>query len=190
MSQSDKFDTLSKIFYDADHEAGFASVNKLLDAAKNVDPTITKPHVVDFLKDSYVYTLHKPARRRYERNKVVVSHVNEQFMADLVDMQDDEFKKVNVDPRDKKPYQHILTCIDVLSKFAFALPLKNKKADTVKQALITIFQQRMPSKLMCDQGGEFNNRVVKQLCKENNIQFFTSRNYSIKCSVIERFNRT
>ena len=190
MSQNNKFDVLSKIYYDVDHEAGFGSINKLLKAGRLVDSQITRKDVEDFSKDSYVYTLHKSARRKYERNKVVVSHVDEQFMADLVDMQDDEFKKTNVDNSDKKPFAHILTCIDVLSKYAFAIPLKDKRAATIKQALEMIFQKRKPAKLMTDQGGEFWNSTIRNLCKEYGIHFFTSKNYTIKCSVVERFNRT
>lgn len=185
-----KFEILSRIYYDVDHPASFSSKEKLFRASRQELPSITRRDVDEFLKDSFVYTLHKPVRRKYKRNRVVVSHVDEQFMADLVDMQDNDFKKSNRDARDKKPYLHILTCIDILSKYAFAIPLKDKRAVTVRKALESIFEQRQPSKLMTDQGTEFNNSEVKKLCREQNIQYFTSLNYTIKCSVIERFNRT
>jgi len=100
----------------------------------------------------------------------------------LVDMQ--EFHLSN------RGYKYILTVIDIFSKFAWAIPLKNKNANSVTDAFKKIFQQRNPGKLQTDQGKEFVNQHLQKYLKELNIQFFTSKNPGTKCAVIERFNRT
>ena len=58
--------------------------------------------------------LHKPARR-----KVVVWGIDETWQADLVDMQ--AYSKMN------KGYTFLLTVIDNVSKFAWAISLKPKQ---------------------------------------------------------------
>ena len=95
------------------------------------------------------YTLHKQKRKNFLRNKVLVKNINEQFQADIVDMQ--MFSKHN------NNYKYILTVIDVLSKYAFAKPLKTKSSKDVLKAFENIFKERKPFKLQTDKGKEFVN---------------------------------
>ena len=65
---------------------------------------------------------------------------------------------------------YILTCINILSKYAWAFPLKNKKGDKVIQIFDKIFNQgRIPIKLQSDGGHEFNNALFKKYMKENGV---------------------
>ena len=121
-----------------------------------------------------VYTFQKPARRRYKRSLVIVFGIDEQFQADLVDLQN--LSRYN------KGYKYLLTCIDIFSKYAFVLPLKTKQG----QELV---KPRKPIKLQTDQGTEFKNLVFQKFLRDNNIAFFTV-NSGLKASVVERFNRT
>ena len=68
--------------------------------------------------------LHKPKRKNYLRRKIIVNHIDEIFAADLFEMQ--KFSKIN------KGYRYLLTYIDIFSKYAFVLPLKDKKGITIK----------------------------------------------------------
>ena len=126
--------------------------------------------------------LHKPKRKNYVRRKIIVNHIDEIFAADLVEMQ--KFSKIN------KGYRYLLTCIDIFSKYAFAIPLKDKKGITVKNALQKIFNKRKPKFLWTDNGKEFYNNQVNDLLEKNNIKLYSTNNSEIKSSVIERFNRT
>ena len=72
------------------------------------------------LLKSKTYTLHKPKRLNYLRNKVIVSGIDEQWQIDLVDVK--KLKGSNFE------YSYILTCIDSLSKFGWAIPIKDKEA--------------------------------------------------------------
>ncbi len=64
----------------------------------------------EFLRSEPTYSLHRPARRYYKRNKVTSLSIDFLWQIDLVDMQ--KFAKLN------KGYKYLLTCIDVFSKYA------------------------------------------------------------------------
>ena len=68
--------------------------------------------------------LHKPKRKNYPRRRIIVNHIDEIF-ADLVEMQ--KFAKLN------KGYRYLITCIDIFSKFAWVIPLKDKRGITIKK---------------------------------------------------------
>jgi hypothetical protein len=106
---------------------------------------------------------------------------------DLVDM-----SKYN----DKnKGYRWILTSIEILSRYAFTVPVHRKNATTMKDAVSTCLEQfknhfgKYPKFVQFDQGTEFYNKEVKSLLNKHNIEFFST--YSDKkAAVVERFNRT
>ena len=126
--------------------------------------------------------LHKSKRKNYPRRRIIVNYINEIFAADLVEMQ--KFAKLN------RGYRYLLTCIDIFSKFAWVIPLKDKKGITIKSALQKIFNKRKPKFLWTDRGTEFYNEQVQDLLNENNIKLYSTNNSEIKSAVIERFNRT
>ena len=64
------------------------------------------------------YSYHKPARKRYSKNQTIVSGIDGQWQADLADMQ--AFASEN------NGIKYLLTCIDVFSKFAWVVPIKDK----------------------------------------------------------------
>ena len=89
-----------------------------------------------------------------------------------------------------KGYKFLLTCIDVFSKFAWVVPLKNKSGETLDNGFQSILDiGRPPEKLQTDKGTEFLNRNFQSFLKEKNIHFFTT-NSELKASVVEGFNRT
>jgi len=62
--------------------------------------------------------LRKPIRRNFQRRRVYVKRIDDIWGADLVEMQ--EWNKKN------KGFRYLLTVIDVFSKFAWSIPLKDK----------------------------------------------------------------
>ena len=126
--------------------------------------------------------LYKPKRKNYPRRRIIVNHIDEIFAADLVEMQ--KFAKLN------KGYRYLLTCIDIFSKYAWVIPLKDKKAIYVKNALEKIIKKRKPKFLWTDGGTEFYNKLVNDLLNKNNTKLYSTNNSEIKSAVIERFNRT
>ena len=104
---------LHQRYYDAKRVGGYDGV----DALRRVVP---EQNVERWLSKQDAYTLHKPVRRRFKSPCVVVGGPNQQWQADLVDMS--RLKKVN------NGTTFILTVIDVFSKLAWCVPLKNKSA--------------------------------------------------------------
>src|SRR5215510_6562506 len=84
----------------------------------------TRDEIRQWLSGKTAYALHKPVRFKFRRNAVVVSTINEQFQADLVD--------IKMFSRHNGGHTFLLTCIDVLSKYAWVIPLKNKSAKAVR----------------------------------------------------------
>ncbi|GFW39824.1 uncharacterized protein F54H12.2 [Trichonephila clavipes] len=113
---------------------------------RSVKGKYSKKDVKHWLSQKDAYTLHKPVRHKFQRNRVFVSDIDRQFQADLVDMQSlAEFNK---------GYKY-LTCIDLFSKFAWAVPLKDKFGKSVKSGL-EIFKERKPKVLQTDSAGDGN----------------------------------
>lgn len=174
---------LKSIYFDARHPAGFGTARQLLAAAKQDVSKVTLADVNEWLITNPTHTLHKTARHRFKRNPVFVERLDEQWQADLVDMQ--QYSRSN------KGFKYLLTVIDILSKYAWVVPIKSKRGADVANAFKSIFEQgRTPIRLQTDQGKEFVNGPVRQLCADNSINFFTTKNKDIKCAVVERFNRT
>ena len=93
---------------------------------------ITVQRAKRILERELGYTLHKPTRRRFPTSRVLVFGPDEQWAADLVDVQ-----KLK---RDNKGTNYLLTVVDVFSKYAWVLPVKQKSGPLMAQALATLFK--------------------------------------------------
>ena len=141
-----------------------------------------RKRVAEWLSEQDAYTLHKPARRHFKRRRVIVGGLRQQWQADLVDMS--QLKK------DNNGMTFLLTVIDVFSKVAWCVPMKNKSAASLVAALDSTFSRGWPKTLQTDQGLEFLNKPVQALLKKHGIHHFSTHNAETKTSVVERFNRT
>ena len=171
---------LRNLYYDPQSAVAFGGVSKLLKEArkKNIFPAQVKR----WLKKQLSYTLHKGLKRKFKKNRVIVNGMDEQWQADLVDMQ--SFA------RDNKGIKFLVTVIDVLSKRASAVPLKYKTGAEIIKAFETIFKEgRTPEKLQTDAGSEFMNRQFQTFLKKWNVYHFVTYNQT-KAQIVERFNRT
>lgn len=139
--------------------------------------------VENYLAKQKTATLHKPICRRFKRNRVVAAGLDTDWQADLVEM--GKFKQEN------DSVSYLLTCIDVLSKYSWVVPLKSKTAADVAEAFsVILLSKRKPWKLMTDAGKEFIGKPFQKLMEESDIQHFTSKSPDIKGSIVERYNRT
>ena len=120
--------------------------------------------------------LHKPIRRKFKKRRVLVNGIDKIWAADLVDMQ--AFCKFN------RGVKYLLAVIDVLSKYGWLIPLKDKTGKSVASALKTIFKERKPEKMWVDKNEEFYNKDVKDL-----VELYSTENEE-KSSVVERWIRT
>ena len=168
---------MDRIYYDVTQPGSFGGVSNLHKHSKN-----SRKDVREFLQSQNTYTLHKPARINFRRRRTITKGLNDLFQMDLVDL--------SSIARYNDNHRYILTCIDVLSKYAFAVPLHNKSAPVVSEAIRAIINERRPNFVQTDKGTEFLNHEVQKLFRDNDIKFYTTENDTIKASVCERFNRT
>ena len=90
-----------------------------------------------------------------------------------------------------KGIRYLLCVIDLFSKYAFVVPLKDKKGTTITNAFQSILDKskRKPNKIWVDQGSEFYNNNFKQWLKDNDITMYSTHNEG-KSVVAERFIKT
>ena len=127
--------------------------------------------------------LHKPIIRKFKKRKVYSSYKDNICGVDLADMQ--------LISTYSKVIRYLLCAIDLFSKYAFVVPLKDKKGTTIANAFQSILgsSKRKPNKIWVDQGSEFHNNVFKKWLKDNDIEMYSTHNKG-KSVVAERFIRT
>ena len=81
-------------------------------------------------------------------------------------------------------YTHILTTIDVFSRYLFAVPLRKPDTKSVFNALLSVFTKHayVPTHILTDKGSVFTAEVFEQLTKIAGIKsslcnYKTSKNY-------------
>lgn len=132
-------------------------------------------------REAIAKELHKPARRNFTKRKVTLKGINDLYQADLVEML--PYAKLN------KGMKYILTMINCFSKFAFAVPLKNKSGLEVAEKLEPILKKYKMKNFQTDQGKEWFNVNVRKLMKKYKINHYHTFT-EIKAGVVERLNRT
>ena len=59
---------------------------------------------------------------------------------------------------------------ELFSKYAWVVPLKDKRGISIVNAFQKIISKRKPNKILVDQGGEFYNKLFKRFLKISNIE--------------------
>ena len=89
-----------------------------------------------------------------------------------------------------KGIKYLLCAVDLFSKYAWVVPLKDKRGISIVNAFQKIISEgRKPNKIWVDQGGEFYNKLFKRFLKLNNIEMYSTYNEG-KSVITERFIRT
>ena len=100
--------------------------------------------------------LHKPVIKNFEKRKVYSQFKDNIWGVDLADMQSLS--------RKNKGIKYLLCAIDLYSKYASIISLKDKKGISIVNAFNKIIKQfnKKPNKIWVDQGGEFHNNVFEK----------------------------
>ena len=90
-----------------------------------------------------------------------------------------------------KGIRFLLCVIDIFSKYAWVVPLKDKKGISIVKAFQSILKQsnRKSNKIWVDKCPEFYNAYFKKWLRDNNIVMYSTHNEG-KSVVAERFIRT
>ena len=110
---------------------------------------------------------HKPVIRKFKKSKVYSSFKDNIWHVDLTDMQ--SLSKYNNENK------YLLCAIDLFSKYAWVIPIKDKKGTSIVNAFQKIISKgRKPNKIWVDQGSEFYNKLFKKFLKINNIEMYSA----------------
>ena len=126
---------------------------------------------------------HKPIIKKFNKRKVYSSFKDNIWGVDLADMQ--LLSKFN------KGFRFLLCVIDIFSKYAWVMPLKDKKGISIVNAFKIILTEsnRKPDKIWVDKGSEFYNNSFKKWLNDNDIKMYSTNNEG-KSVIAERFMRT
>ena len=102
--------------------------------------------------------LHKPIIRKFKKRNVYSSFRDNILGIDLADMQ--SLSKYN------KGIKYLLCAIDLFSKYACVVPIKDKKGPSIVNAFKKIISKgRKPNEIWVDQVSEFYNNAFKDVLK-------------------------
>ena len=124
-----------------------------------------------------------PVIKKFQRIQIQTHYKDECWSIDLIDRS--SLAKYN------KNYKFIFTIIDNHTKYAWAIPLKDKTGKSTTTALKSLIEKekRKPHKIWSDRGKEFYNTTFLHYLKEQNIQIYSTHS-DLKAVFVERFNRT
>ena len=127
--------------------------------------------------------LHKPIINKFNKRNVYSQFKDNTWGVDLADIQSLS--------RKNKGIKYLMCAIDLYSKYAFVIPLKDKKGISIVNAFNEIIKQsnRKRNKIWVDQRGEFYDNVFKKWLSDNDTIMYSTYNEG-KLVVAERFIRT
>ena len=134
-------------------------------------------------KKEIVKEIFSPVIKKFQRIQIQTRYKDECWSIDLIDRS--SLSKYN------KNYKFIFTIIDNHTKYAWAIPLKDKSGKSTTTALKSLIEKtkRKPDKIWSDRGKEFYNKTFLDFLKQNEIQIY-STNSDLKAVFVERINRT
>ncbi|XP_060580107.1 uncharacterized protein LOC132736913 [Ruditapes philippinarum] len=185
VGEETKFEYLERIYSDPSHPASFGGPKRLKkEADREGIFNVSSTDVISFLESRDTYSTNRPVRRRFNRNRILVSGLRQQYDMDLCDM-----SKLGR-YRGNRGTRFLLTVIDVFSRFAMVRPLRNKSGKVVAEALEQILTSGpMPVRCRSDRGTEFTCKAVVDLLQRLGVkQYFSTSD--LKCQSVERLNQT
>ena len=124
-----------------------------------------------------------PCPRKVPMGHVAVGHRWERVAMDLLDMS-------VTTPRGNR---YVLVIVDCFTRWTEAFPLPDKTAQSVADAFFTkvVCRFGMPAVIHSDQGREFENKILQELCLIGGSHKTRTAPYHPKSDgMVERFNRT
>ena len=162
------FDIAKNSKYDG-YQRGLASVVYKVFDKKSTGNGVNIPREFN---EQLAEQLHKPIIRNFKKRKVYSGFKDNIWGADLANMQ--LISKFN------KGFRFLLCVIDLFSKYAWIVPLKNKKGITITNAFQKILDDlerseakskgRKPYKTWVDKGSEFYNNSFKKWFRDNDTE--------------------
>ena len=170
----DRDKTIRRVYYSKD---GGSSAYKTYLDAKAIDPRIT----LDWVRGWFKNNVERTRQVGGAKNSYVAPRAYHEYQADLFYITDKQF------PNQDFPYG--LSMIDVFSKYAVVIPLKERDAPHIMPAIFKAFTiiGKQPEILYTDDEGALTKKWVAAEFERAGIQHITT---SGSAHFVERFNRT
>lgn len=176
-------DYLRQNYYDPSQPSSFSSPKKFHRFIKKQRRhNISLDQIKHWLQGQETYTMNKGVIRNFQRARVLVKGIDDQWEADLASLENYQDKNDG--------YKYLLVVIDVFSRFAWVRILKTKKAEEICDRFEEILQDgRKPKRLRTDRGKDFTSNLFQQLMAQEGINHFTTYNEK-QANYAERFIQT
>ena len=173
---------MNTIYFKPRNPAAFAGPIKLHKILQREGYTVGVHRIRQWLQDQDAYSLQKPLRRKFKRNRVITIGIDDLWDADLADVSN--LKK------DNDNIHFLLIAIDVFSRYLWVVTLKDKTHASIIDGFKAIFDQgRKANSIHTDKGSEFKNRWVNALFTKSNVKHYVTHNET-KANYAERVIRT
>ena len=170
----EKDEQIRKLYFGPD---GFRSQSGTYQDARTAGYKITLAYVRDWFKRNF----DREKQVSGTRNSYVAKYAGQQIQADIFYITENYLRA--------QEYPFGLSAIDIFSKKAAVIPMKERKFEDVAQALLTAFNKigKQPDVVFTDDEGALNNKEASPWFGEMGIQHIASPS---KAKFVERFNRT
>jgi hypothetical protein len=157
-----QMEALRELYYNP--TLGLLTENKLYARAKSMGLAVTHKLVHEFLQSQEVAQVFKPVRIKHYF-PLIANTAFSRIQIDLLDMSNQTIRG----------YNWIFCAVDVYSRYAFAIPLKNKTTGECVRALesllegVRLLNGFTPKQIDSDSESGFLSKQFKRVCKDYDI---------------------
>ena len=139
---SDVKEKLGDLYY---NQKNIFGRDKLYHLARERGIDVSRRQLWGWLKSQMLHQIYQPAEESKELQSTVLNKLHEQIGIDLVDMSNYNYDN----------YKYILTGIDLYSKKAYSIALKDFTQKGVNKGIREIIKKSQPKSIRSDNGSEF-----------------------------------
>lgn len=138
-----------------------------------------------WLETQDTYTKTVPLKRKFLRRRYITSRLDYSFQADVAFLKTVFGIKL---PTSNSDVSYLLVIVDMLSRYTYVYPLISKTSQEISDNIQKFLDKRKNKSisLMTDFGGEFYGKESKKLFNKYNVNHYSSKNFEIKSSIVER----
>lgn len=172
-------DKVLQMYSSPGNPQAFSGITNLKRKFKSKD--ITKA-----LESTDSYTIKREAKKPKYYNPYYVWDKRKHIQIDLIDYASPKLKKIAAA---NKNFKYLFCAIDGFSRYAWVIPMKNKKEDTCVVTFNKLLDQmgETPKRVVSDRGSEFISKKFISNLEEKKIRPI---HVNFKAGIVERFQRS
>ena len=143
---------------------------------------ISHSQIKHWIQTEESYSQNKGIKRKFQRGRVIVAGIDDQFDADLASL----ISYVD----ENNGYKYLLAVIDIFSHYAWVEPLKDKTSQEIVNAFDKILSEgRIPKRLRTDGAKDFTSSAFKNYLKDKGIPHIVTHSEK-QANYVEHFIKT